>query len=74
MIDRCGCTSACSAVSSPVCDQLLDEAVVGGDLAQLAVAQEVRARVADVADEQRAAGDQRARGERGAHAAQARRR
>ena len=43
-------------------DELLDEAVVVGDAAQLAVVQEVRARVADVADEQlAAAGDDRPR-------------
>ena len=54
-----------------VAHELLDEAVVVGQLAQLAVAQQVRARVADVADEHRAAAHERAGGERGAHAAQA---
>ena len=53
-----------------VADELLDQAVVDGDLAELAVAQEVGARVADVADEEGAAGHERRRGERGAHAAE----
>ena len=53
-----------------VAHELFDEAVVGGDLAQLAVVQEVRPRVADVADEQGAPRGERARGDGGAHAAQ----
>ena len=52
MIERCGCTAASSAVSRPSRDELLDEAVVVGDLPELAVVQEVGARVADVADEE----------------------
>ena len=55
-------------------DELLDQAVVDGELAELAVVQEVGARVADVTDQDGAAGHERRRGERGAHAAQARRR
>ena len=40
-------------------DELLDQAVVVGDLAELAVVQQVRARVADVTDEQGAAARER---------------
>ena len=46
-------------MSLPSRDELLDQAVVVGDLAELAVVQEVRARIADVTDEQRAAGRER---------------
>ena len=52
MIVAAGWTSACSGGEPAVADHLLDEAVVVGDLAELAVAEEVRARVADVPDEQ----------------------
>ena len=51
--------------------QLLDQRVVARQLAQLAVAEEVRAAVADVHDADLVARDQRA-GERRAHAAAAR--
>ena len=51
--------------------QLLDQRVVAGQLAQLAVAHQVRAAVADVHDRHLVVGDQRA-GQRRAHAAAAR--
>jgi hypothetical protein len=54
----------------PLLDQLGDQRVVGGDLAELAVAQQVAARVADVDQPQPLAGEQH-RGERRAHAVQA---
>ena len=71
IIDRRGSRSASSSVSSPGRHQLLDEAVVGRDAGQLAVAQQVRARVADVADGQRAVDVEDAGGERGAHPTEA---
>ncbi len=55
---------------APVVDELLHAAVVGGQLAELTVAQQVRARVADVSDDERAAGRHRPRGERRAHPAE----
>ena len=48
--------------------ELLDEAVVVGELRERAVVQEVRARVADVADEQAVAAGDDDRGHRRAHA------
>ena len=48
--------------------ELLDEAVILGELLDRTVADAVRARVADVADEQRRLAEDRDRGERRAHA------
>ena len=52
-------------------DELGDEAVVVGELPELAVAQQVRAGVADVADHEHLVVAEHRGGERGAHAAQA---
>ena len=57
---------------APFTDELADEAVVVGELTQRAVVQEVRARVADVADEQAAASGDDDRRHRGSHAGELR--
>ena len=57
---------------APFADELPDEAVVVGELAERAVVQEVRARVADVADEQAAAAGDDDRRHRRAHAGELR--
>ena len=50
MIDRCGCSSASSRREPALAAQLLDQRMVAGQLAQLAVAKHVRAAVADMDD------------------------
>ena len=50
MIERCGCSSASSRRELALAAQLLDERVVARQLAQLAVAEQVGAAVADVDD------------------------
>ena len=57
---------------APLTDELADEAVIVGELPQRAVVQEVRARVADVADEQAAAAGDDDRRHRGSHAGELR--
>ena len=48
--ERRGCTIASSSVMRPAVDEALHEGVVDGDLGELAVAEEVDARVADVGE------------------------
>ena len=50
MIERCGCSSASSRREPALAAQLLDERMVARQLAQLAVAEQVCAAVADVHD------------------------
>ena len=52
MTERWGCSAACSSVSLPAADELLDERVILGQARQLAVAKQVGAAVADVRDGQ----------------------
>ena len=65
--DRCGWLCASSRGDPPLVDQGLDEGVVLGDLGQLAVAQQIAARVADM-DQPKAVAREQDCGERGAHA------
>ena len=65
--ERCGWTSASSGESSPAADELGDERVVVGQLLELAVADAVGARVADMADRDAVVLDERG-GHRRAHA------
>ena len=67
MIERCGCSSASSRGELAAAAHLLDERVVLGQPDQLAVAQPVGARVADVGDRDVVLADVR-RGDRRAHA------
>ena len=71
-IARCGCDSGLFCGQAPFTDELADEAVVVGELTQRAVVQEVRARVADVADEQAAASGDDDRRHRRSHAGELR--
>ena len=67
--ERCGCTSRLGGRQLAAPHELGDERVVVGQLLELVVAQEVRARVADVAEDDAAVGlDERDRHRR-AHAA-----
>ena len=59
--ERCGCTAASSRVSRPERSSSRDQRVVVGELLQHAVAQQVCARVADVAEHHAIAVEQRGR-------------
>ena len=70
MIERCGWCWACSGGEAALPHELLDEAVVLGDWVTAAVAEEVAAGVADVAERARVTVEQGDGGERRAHAPQ----
>ena len=67
MTERCGWISASSGESLPLRDELGDERVVVGQLLDLLVADQIGARVADVAERDDAVLDERD-GDRRAHA------